>query len=409
MNSGILQGKTVLELGSMIAAPFATHILSQLGAKVIKIEPPLGETTRRLVRGGPSGTYIAYNRGKKSICLNLRSEEGQEIFQKLVAQADIIVHNLSPGAARRLKATFEDCTSINPKIIFCHIKGYGKGPLAEEVASNPIAEAATGVMYANRIDGRPSRMGPSYHDQFAGCYAVIGVLAALADTSGDDASRNIELGLYETGLHIAARDLVGVQLKSQLLGRPEQEPSPEFSIPGYGAYETLDNRWIYLVMLTDVHWRKFCDALSIDKNPDLETLRQRRGQRPLVESMVKMKVKLKKFDDIAKDLSAEGVGFTEVLSMDKVLEKPQAREPQKFSEFSFSDYDFESPDFPLESCVGEAEPNLPPPLLGENSRILLKELGYEDKDIQSFMDNEVALENDPNAKLWHISSKSKDK
>ncbi len=234
MISGNLSGKTVIELGSMIAAPFATHILNQLGAEVIKIEPPAGETTRKLVRGGPSGSYLAFNRGKRSLCLDMATPAGSEAFRRLVASADIVVQNLSPSAARKLGVTFKACNALNPGIVFCHIKGYGAGPLEEQVASNPIAEAATGVMYYNRPEGKPARMGPSYHDQFAGCYAAIAVLSALM-SDGAPERRNIEIGLYETGLHIAARDLLGVELKSQLLGRPEQEPSAEFSMPGYGA------------------------------------------------------------------------------------------------------------------------------------------------------------------------------
>lgn len=383
----------------MIAAPFATHILSQFGANVIKIEPPSGETTRKLVRGGPSGTYIAYNRGKKSICLDLRADDGQEILRKLIGHSDIVVHNLSPGAARRLNIGYDECAAINPEIVYCHIKGYGPGPLEDEIASNPIAEAATGVMYSNRINGKPSRLGPSYHDQFAGCYAVMGVLSALLSPVGRS-TRNIEFGLYETGLHIAARDLVGVQLKSQLLGRPEQEPSPEFSIPGYGAYETQDNRWVYLVMLTDEHWRKFGSAVSMTIDPELATLRQRRKHRPLVEELVTAAVRSFTYEQIAKRLSAEGVGFTEVLSSDKVLTVPQAREPKKFSEFSFANYNFEAPDFPLPSCTGEAEPNLPPPLLGEHTRELLDQIGYGEESIQSFIQNGVAHVADPDVRLW---------
>jgi len=399
MNTGILAGKTVVELGSMIAAPFATHILNQLGAEIIKIEPPSGETTRKLVRGGPSGTYIAYNRGKKSLCLNLQSKDGQAIFRRLVEQADIVVHNLSPGAARRLGVTYEICAAINPRIVYCHIKGYGPGPLAEEVASNPIAEAATGVMYSNRVDGRPSRLGPSYHDQFAGCYAVIGILAALMDPDASAERRKIEFGLYETGLHIAARDLVGVQLKSQLLGRPEQEPSPEFSIPGYGAYETRDNRWVYLVMLTDEHWRKFCTATGLDFDEELASLRQRRRQRPKVEELVKSAVRASNYEEIAANLSAAGVGFTEVLSADRVLDAPQARQPRKYSTFPFAGYGFEAPDCPVArdfDCSGK----ISPPLLGQHTRSLLSRLGYGEQQIASMIENGAAVEDGVNTVLW---------
>ncbi len=398
MQNGVLAGKTVIELGSMIAAPFATHILQQLGAEVIKIEPPGGETTRKLVRGGPSGSYLAFNRGKKSLCLDLQSDSGREVFQKLVARADIVVQNLSPSAARKLGTTYEDCKAANPDIVFCHIKGYGPGPMEEEVASNPIAEAATGVMFSNRVDGRPSRLGPSYHDQFAGCYAVISVLSALL--SGDPAKRNIELGLYETGLHIAARDLLGVQLKSQLLGRPEQEPSAEFSIPGYGAYETADSRWIYLVMLTDDHWRRFCTALGIAEDPGLATLRQRRRARPQVEDIVASAVSAIRYDDLAGRLTTARVGFNEVLSMDRVLDAPQAREPGKCSDFEFGDYTFEGPDFPLPAQVRQDGLRDAPPLLGEHSAEVLRGLGYAPDEVREFLASGTARAPDATQTLW---------
>ncbi len=400
MRPGILAGRKVLELGSMIAAPFAAHVLSQLGAEIIKIEPASGDTTRKLVRGGPSGTYIAYSRGKRSICLDLRSDAGQVVLSRLIADADIVVHNLSPGAARRLGITFERCEAERPGIVYCHIKGYGPGPLAEEVASNPIAEAATGVMYSNRVDGRPSRLGPSYHDQFAGSYAVIAILGALLAGSNDPERRNVEVGLYETGLHVAARDLVGVQLKSQLLGRPEQEPSAEFSIPGYGAYETSDGRWVYLVMLTDEHWNRFCRAASLAPDPSLASLRQRRREREAVEDIVRRAVGSASYDEIAARLTEAGVGHTEVLSADRVLGAPQALTPKKFAEFPFAGCAFDSPDLPLPSCAGEAEPHLPPPLLGEHTRPILEHLGFGEEEIARFIATGAAVVADPREELW---------
>lgn len=399
MKSGTLAGKTVIELGSMIAAPFATHLLNQLGADVIKIEPPAGETTRKLVRGGPSGSYLAFNRGKRSLCLDMTSDDGQAAFRKLIASADIVVQNLSPSAARKLGATFDACNAINPDIIFCHIKGYGAGPLEEQVASNPIAEAATGVMYYNRPDGRPARLGPSYHDQFAGCYAAMAVLSALmSDRSAD--RRNIEIGLYETGLHIAARDLLGVQLKSQLLGRPEQEPSAEFSIPGYGAYETRDGRWIYLVMLTDDHWRKFCAACNLESDPDLATLRQRRARRPDVEAIVAAAVSEAKFDDIVTRLDAQGVGHTEVLPLDRVLDTPQATAGDKVSDFGFGGYDFRTPDLPLGALLGPVSKAPPPPLLGEHTAQILGQLGYSQDDVAGIIGRGAAVVSDERDELW---------
>src|SRR6516162_8558479 len=116
MNSPPLAGRRIIELGTMLAAPFAAHILSQLGAEVIKIEPPSGDTTRALVRGGPSGTFIAYNHGKKSLAIALDTPDGLAVFRKLAATADVVMHNLSPSAIRKLKITAEDLAEVNPKL-----------------------------------------------------------------------------------------------------------------------------------------------------------------------------------------------------------------------------------------------------------------------------------------------------
>jgi crotonobetainyl-CoA:carnitine CoA-transferase CaiB-like acyl-CoA transferase len=385
----------------MVAAPFATHILAELGAEIIKIEPPSGDTTRNLVRGGPSGTYIAYSRGKKSLCLDLAAEGGHAVFNKLIADADIVIHNLSPGATRKLGVAYEDCVKANPHIIYCHIRGYGPGPLAEGLASNPIAEAATGVMYANRVDGRPSRLGPSYHDQFAGCYAVIAVLSARLANAGTPQPHNIALGLYETGLHVAARDLVGVQLKKHLTGAAELEPSGEFSMPGYGAYETSDGRWIYLVMLTDAHWRKFWEALGkLDEIDDsLSTLRGRKKQRAFVESLMKSQVKDWKYEELAVRLAEVGFGFTEVLSPEAVLDASQARDPKKFSDVRFGGYGFESPDFPVK-WAAEDRRAASPPLLGEHSFEILEGLGYGQEERNRLHGNRTVVVPDFKKAIW---------
>ena len=380
----------VIELGTMLAAPFAAHILSQLGAEVIKVEPPAGDPTRALVRGGPSGTFIAYSHGKKSVGIDLGKPEGHAAFAKLLATADVLVHNLAPKAARRLKLTREDCARINPRLIYCHIRGYAAGPQADDLASNPVAEASTGVMEANRINGRPSRLGPSYHDQFAGAYAVIEILTAMLQRKTEPASaqgEHLEVGLYETGLHVAARDLVGVQLKTQLLGKPEREPHGEFSMPGYGAYQTADERWIYLLILNDAHWLKFCKALELPEadDPSLAALRQRKKERERVEEIVKASVAKRRFDDIAARLTAQGVGSTEVLPLERVLDAPQARQPGKLRHVPFRGFDFDVPEFPRRAAADTVPPTLPPPHLGEHTQQLLRAAGVSDKEYETML------------------------
>lgn len=379
-----LAGKRVLELGTMIAAPFATHILSQLGAEVIKIEPPAGDTTRALVRGGPSGTIIAYSHSKKAICLDLTTEQGKEIFLRLAASADVVIHNLAPSAARKLGVTADDCMAVNPALVHVHIKGYTHGPQADDLMTNPIAEAATGAMDDHRVDGRPTRFGPSYHDQFAGTYAVIRVLAALMDGTASEEDRRIEVGLYETGLHLAARDLAGMQLKTQLLGRLEKEGGGEFSMPGYGAYLTSDERWVYLLVLTDAHWAKLTLALDMAEKdkPEYAKLRDRKKKRDEVEAAVQGAVSRYSFEEVERRLRAAGLGFNEVMPLERVLDAPQARSAGKLRSVSFRGLGFEVPEF---AALGSTESGLPPPEIGEHTQSLLEELGYDSCDIKELL------------------------
>jgi crotonobetainyl-CoA:carnitine CoA-transferase CaiB-like acyl-CoA transferase len=394
-----LAGKRIIEMGTMVAAPFATHILAQLGAEVIKVEPPSGDTTRALVRGGPSGTLIAYSYGKKGMSINLASAEGQEVFNKLIASADVFIHNLAPASARKLKVAAEDVAAINEAIVYCHIRGYSTGPQADDLATNPVAEAATGVMFDHRINDRPSRLGPSYHDQFAGTYAVIRIMAALMDPAADREERTIEIGLYETGLHLASRDLAGLQLKTQLLGRAEKEAGGEFAMPGYGAYETSDGRWIYLLVITDAHWKKLATALDMPAkdDPELDRLRDRKKRREDVEAAVTRAVGALDFDAAVTRLQEGGVGFTEVMPLERVLDVPQARHPGKLRTLSFRGLEFEVPEFP--GPVAE-QAFAPPPELGEHTLELLRELGYSDQDCASLLESTAVKVAGPEEFTW---------
>lgn len=388
-----LAGRRVLELGAYIAGPFAGHMLAQLGADVIKVEPPAGDPTRTMARGGASGTFIAYGSGKRSICIDLRAPEGNALFRRLVAATDVVLHNLAPDSAKKLKVTFEDCRAANPDVVYCQIKGYGPGPLEDDVASNPVIEAATGVMYSHRIEGKPARLGPSYHDMFAGAHAVVGILAALMSSDRDSERSRIEVGLYETGLYVAARDLVAEQLNAAV---PRDKPPAEFAFPGYGAYQTSEGRWIYLVMLADDHWSQFCTAMSLPDgtDPSLLTTRQRRKRGPYVEALVTRTIRELTFDEAATRLRSVGFGYTEVKAPGDVLDDPQAQHPGKVAALEFQGRRYRVPNFPVLSGSVRAGVSVPPPLLGQHTLEILGSLGYARSECDLLLSKGVVLASD---------------
>jgi crotonobetainyl-CoA:carnitine CoA-transferase CaiB-like acyl-CoA transferase len=255
-------------------------------------------------------------------------------------------------------------------------------------------------MEANRVNGRPSRLGPSYHDQFAGAYAVIGILASMLQSREGKEAGHVEVGLYETGLHVASRDLVGVQLKTQLLGKPEREPHGEFSMPGYGAYQTADGRWVYLLMLNDTHWLKFCQAMELPKDESLATLRQRKKVREKVEALVKDAVAARSFDAAAARLKASGMGFTEVLPLERVLDAPQARHPGKLRDVHFRGFEFAVPEFPRLHAAAKDAATQPPPDLGEHTSALLKSAGVDEAEYHALLRSGAAAEAAPQSFAW---------
>ena len=198
-----LQGLKVLELGQLIAGPFATKMLGEFGADVIKIEPPgTGDPLRkwRMIEDGTSLWWHVQTRNKRSVALDLRSEEGQDLVRKLAAEADVVVENFRPGTLDNWGLGWEALSQLNPRLIMVHISGYGQtGPYRDKPGFGVIGEAMGGLRYLTGQPGEPSvRVGVSIGDSLSALYAVIGTLLALQERTRSGLGQEIDVALYES-------------------------------------------------------------------------------------------------------------------------------------------------------------------------------------------------------------------
>lgn len=264
----------LLDLTHFVSGPFATMVLADLGMRTIKIEPPAGgERTRRLLANDPDyslngvGAYfLTLNRNKESICIDLRSEEGLQLFYRLVAQADAVIENFSPGVARKLKIDHDTLLKYNERIVTCSISGFGqKGPAFNKPAFDLVAQGMGGGMsITGERDGMPTRAGIPIGDIVAGLFATIGVLSVLHDDTARGAQRTIDISMLDCQVAL----LNYMATMHFLSGKnPVQEGNSHFAHVPYNTFATK-TRYIIVCCLLDESWISLTEVLGLQ---DLRT------------------------------------------------------------------------------------------------------------------------------------------
>ena len=252
----LLSNVTVLDLSSIVMGPMATQALGDLGADIIKIEPPAGDLARASGTPGPDGTGALFannNRNKRSIVLDLKSKDDRTVLDRLVARADVLLHNLRPAAAKRLGLDAARLLALNPRLIHCATVGYGSdGPYAEKPAYDDVIQAASGLVYLPTETGREPAFVPSIvADKVAGLYAVQAVLAALYRRERSGSGCAIEVPMFEC--------LVSFLFNEHL----DAASFEEDAAPGYRRLLTEHRRphaaadgWLAVMPYSEAHWRR---------------------------------------------------------------------------------------------------------------------------------------------------------
>lgn len=264
-----LTGLRVIELGQLIAGPFASKILAEFGADVIKVEPPLGGDPLRgwrLIHEGTSVWWAAHARNKRSLTLDLRTPEGQEVIRKLAKDADILIENFRPGAMEKWGLGFKDLHAINPKLIMLRVSGYGQsGPYRDRPGFGVIGEAMGGLRYLSGEPGRPPvRVGVSIGDTLAGLHGVIGVMMALRhrDQQGG-LGQEVDVALYESVFNMM-ESLLPEYSKFGAVRQPSGASMP--GIVPTNAYLCKDGRYALIAGNGDSIYKRLMEAIG---RPDL--------------------------------------------------------------------------------------------------------------------------------------------
>lgn len=256
--SGPLSGLVVIDFTTNISGPFATRILADMGADVVKVERPEGDDSRQMppARNGVSAAFIAMNRGKRSVVLDLKDADDVEVVRNLILSADVAVENMRPGKMAALGLGFDDVKALNKRLIYCSISGYGQdGPIALRPAYDLVIQARTGIMSITGNDGGdPVRVGPSIVDLSAGMWAANAICASLWKRDELGAAQHIDTSLFEAGLAWMSLPFAQYGMTGDVQSRMGAQTP--LAAPA-DCYPTSDG-YVVLAVLNDAIWRRFC-------------------------------------------------------------------------------------------------------------------------------------------------------
>lgn len=371
----------VIELGHIVAGPTAGLILAELGFEVIKIEKPdTGDISRNL-SGQSSGSFPYYNRMKKSVTLNLKSEAGVAVLKKLIESADILIDNFSSDFLRNLHLDYERIHEINPRLIYVTIRGYRSNDGLERKSLDYPIEIDSGIAFMTGLNNRPMRVGASLVDMFSASIAVIGIYRALLDREITGEGKAIDSSLFQNAMFMIGQHIATYQVTGKDLD-PINETGFAWGI--YDFFDTSDGKKIFIAVTTDDQWRKFTSLLGLDGKfiEKYITNRIRFENRNVL--IPELQTIIGKFDsdDIESLLKKGGIVYSFLRRPWDLLNDPLA--VQFMNTVNVSGKKMYMPPVPVSDKHDEYVPGL-----GENNVEVLKSLGYSDQEISAFTRNGV--------------------
>jgi crotonobetainyl-CoA:carnitine CoA-transferase CaiB-like acyl-CoA transferase len=378
-----LEGVLVLELGHTVMGPTAGLILADMGADVYKVEGTGKGDDTRWLKGFGAGFFACFNRNKKSISVDLKSDKGKEILLKVIERADVLIENYGPGTVERLGVGYETCRKRNPRLIYCALKGFMPGPYEKRPALDEVVQMMGGLAYMTGPTGRPLRAGASVTDILGGSYGAIGILAALYQRQFTGRGQLVQATLYESvafmvGPHMAVAAATGQAPP------PMPERGRAWSI--YDLFTTADGELMFIGVTTDRHWQRMCATLGFsdwESDPRLATNQGRIDQRDwLLPELQDRLGRLKKKEVMALAEKA-GIPYGPVAMPQDLFEDCHLNESDSLAVTRLPDGKITKlPKIPLRMNQLPFNLRSNPPGVGEGSIGIYKSLGLTDSEIR---------------------------
>ena len=390
-----LDGIVVVDLTQNVAGPFCTQTLGDMGADVVKVERPgRGDDARAWgppFWGRESAVFIALNRNKKSLALDLKSEGGLEILKRLVTRADVFVQSLRSGVIEELGLDFAGAARLNPRLVYCSITAFGtEGPLAALPGYDPLMQAYAGLMSINGHPGQePARVGTSIVDMGTGMWAALGIVAALRERDRTGRAMEVTTALFETALTWVSYHAAGFFGDGEV---PQPQGSGTAMIAPYQAFPTADG-YAMIAAGSDALFHRLADALGapdLGADPRFADNPARVRHREALVAAITARTRPLKTADLLDRLRAAGVPAAPILTVDRVLEEPQTAASGMLVAAPHP----RLPDYRAVGLPIRWDPQRPgvrrvPPLLGEHSADVLTWLGYTLDDVRNLQSQGV--------------------
>jgi crotonobetainyl-CoA:carnitine CoA-transferase CaiB-like acyl-CoA transferase len=376
-----LAGLRVVEFSQMVMGPTCGLILADLGADVVKVEPPKGDRTRYF-KGPAAGFFATYCRNKRSVAIDTTSPEGQTVARRLIEQSDVLIENFRPGLLKRTGLDYDSVAAFAPHLIYCSLKGYLPGPYEHRLALDEVVQMMGGLAYMTGLPDRPMRAGASVNDIMGGMFGVIAIQAALAERQRTGRGRYIQSALYENNVFLMAQAMMYETVTGQ--------PSVPYSVkdspwPVYDLFDTADGSKLFVTIVGEEQWQAFCRAFDREiwlSDPRFVTGQDRVDQRGwLIPEIAKIFKQWNKAD-LSATLEKLDLPYAPVNKPGDLFADPHLNASGALADIHLPDgRSARTPLLPITMDGRRLQNRADPPQIGQHTRDVLKELGFSSNDV----------------------------